>query len=271
VELLRPDEFASEPGDLVHRETLFGRVAVVAVFALIGAGWTSLPLFVRPWGFLGWLPGLVCLGIAALAWPGVRRGFGREHWAVRLRPGGIALRLRSYLNDDLPAEDPVVCWIPGAEIRALRRGRTERIVPGDDHDRHLTEHYLDIELTHASTAELAAALARERAACRRGRAHHHVYPVRLAAPDVVRVTWRDPHLALRPGLGRALEFLARHQRLAEPSESSLNWRELSDAQVDDLVLELCTMGSRMEAVELLRVRRGWDLTRARSFVEELAA
>jgi hypothetical protein len=271
VELLRADQFVPEPGDLVHRESLVGRVVVLAVFACIAAGWLGVPLLAGPWGFLAWPVGLLMLCAVVPIAAGVRRGFRPGHWAVRLRPSGIALRLRSYLNDDLPAGDPTVCWIPVGEIHSVRRGRTQRVVPGQRRDQLLVEQHLDIQLAHAATQALAEALTRERQAPRRGRAHHQVHPVRLVRPDVVRVTWRDPRIALQPGLDGAMEFLLRYVRVEEPLASAQDWRELSDEGVDELVLELASMGSRLEAVKLLHVRRGMELAHAREFVDQLAA
>ncbi len=272
MELLRHDQLTLDPGDVVHREAVVGRVIVLAVFASIATGWLILPLFVGPWGMLGWPIGALLAFCVANLWPGVRRGFGPRHWAVRLRSNGIAVRIRSYLNDDLAADDPTVCWIPSAEIRSIRCDRTRRLLPGSRHrDLLVVEQHLDVELVHDRTQRLGEALARERRSSRRGRAHHSVYPVRVVSPNVVRITWRDPRLALRPGLHHALAFLGRHYRVEEPLARSVDWRKASEKEVDDLVLELCVMGSRMEAVSVLRLRRGMALEEARRLVEQLAA
>jgi hypothetical protein len=246
-------------------------VVLVAVLGLLGAAALAVPLAAGPWGLLAWLLALPLLGLVALMAAGVGRGFARDHWAVRLRPGGVALSLRSYLNGDLPAGEPTVCWIPAAEIRCVRRGRTERLLPGDRSLQQSVEHHLDLHLAHADTAALAEALARERDAPRRGRTHHHVYPVRLAAPDVVRVTWRSPHLALRPGLDAALAYLGRHLCVEAPEETAVDWRELDDAGVAELARDLARTGSRIDAIRLLRERTGLGLKEAVELVDQASA
>jgi hypothetical protein len=271
MDLLRPADFPLEENDRVFHEPVLGRVVLVLLFGGLGIAWTVLPMLAGPAGFLGWIVGLPCLLVSALITPGVLRGLRGGHWVVRLRREGLALHLRSYLNADLPPDDPVVLWIERAEIAALVPLRQRRTLPGGDGDRTMVEERLEIRLVHARTAELAQALKRERTPRDRGRSHYHAHGVRLAAVDRIELTWRSANFLLRPGLKRFLRAAEVDYRIEDLRASRLDdWRELDARAFDDLVLELCEQGDRFTAIRLLRERHGWHLTEARHFVDELS-
>lgn len=270
MDLLRPSDFRVEENDRVFREPALGRIFLVVLFGGLGIAWTALPVLAGPAGFFGWLFGLPCLLASALGAPGVLRGLRAGHWVVRLRREGIALHLRSYLNADLPADDPVVLWIDRREIAALVPLRQRKTLPSSDGDATMIETRLEIRLTHARTAELAQALKRERSPGNRGRTHHHSYGVRVSASDRVEVTWRSAHYALRPGLARFLAAAEADYPVEDLRKERLeDWRELDARAFDDLVLERCEQGDHFGAIRLLRQRHGWSTTEARQFVDEL--
>lgn len=279
MQLLRADEFHPEPDDTVFRERVVGRIVAVMLFTAIGVAWMLAPLarwLVVP-AWIGWAVafvfGMPCLLVGALSMRPVWRGLARDHWVLRVRQSGIALCLRSYLNADPARGGTCVAWIPSTEIRCVRRGSVTRHLP--EHrsgTRREDETYLDIELTHASTTELVHALAQERANPRPGRAHFSASCIRLARPDAIRVTWRDAHVALRPGLARALDALAASATVADAApHADVDARLLDEKASDDCVLELCEKGARIEAIQVLRQKRGMDLTSAKKLVDELCS
>lgn len=270
MDLLRPSDFRVEEHDRVFREPVLGRVFLVALFGGLGIALTALPLLAGPAGFLGWLFGLPCLLAGGLGARGVLRGLRGGHWVVRLRREGLALHLRSYLNSDLPEDDPVVLWIDRREIAALVPLRQPKTLPGSDGDATMVETRLEVRLTHARTAELAQALKRERTPQDRGRTHHHSYGVRVSAADRVEINWRSAHFVLRPGLGRFLAAAEVDYPVQDVERQRLDdWRELDASAFDDLVLERCEQGDHFGAIRLLRQRHGWSPTEAKRFVDEL--
>ena len=228
-----------------------------------------------PWGVRA--IAVVCALLFLVFAPAARRGFGRDNWILRLRPEGLALNIRSHWNAGLSGEDAVVAMIARQEVKGVRRVAGRRVVPGlsgRGRDESTAEEVvcLDVLLAHERTEELAEALRRERAHRGRGRAHFQHYPVRLVAPDCIRVTWRDRRGRVVPGIERALEVLSGSLlRLEHVELDQRSWRELEGGDLDGFVLELVESGDTMEAVKVLRLRHGWDLARAKTFVDDLRA
>jgi len=54
------------------------------------------------------LLGLPCVLLSALMLPGLARLWRRDHWIVRVRPGGVALNVRSALNSDLQVDAAII-------------------------------------------------------------------------------------------------------------------------------------------------------------------
>ena len=255
------------------------RALSLLVLALIMVGVAGL------WGWGAWvapswilqLPLLVAAlffaWIAQVMLAGVMRGFGPGNWVLRLGPGGVALKLRTFLNDDLPTSDPVVVLLRWEEISAVGAVRGQRTLPleltgASSYEEGVT--YLDLHLVHEDTAPLAGQLASERDAPRTGRTHHKHYPVSLAAPDRIRVCWKSGRNRLRPGIDRALQRFERFVTVDPPVElEDQDWRALQGEAFDDLVLRLAEEGQELRAISLLRLRHGWSLTRAKIFVDEL--
>jgi hypothetical protein len=271
MQLLRSIDFRPRPDDRVFCEGVVGRIVVALVFLAISALWLAVPAVAGPWGYAAWTLGLPLFGLSLVALRGALRGLGGQTWVVRARPDGILLHLRSYLNGPASEAERVIAWIPREEIRRIRACTRSLRLPEDRREDVVwRERHLELELVHANTGELERALALERRPRRRGRAHFGAHAVSLPRPDLVRVAWRGPTIALRPGLERAREHLA-ERFPTEPLGAvvDVNWRHLDEAGIDALVRELCLRGSRIEAMQLLAVRRGWPWKRAKEFVDEL--
>lgn len=275
--LERAELWSPRDGRVFREPPWHGLVGVVFLGGIGAAAWAAA--FFGPLGplrWFGWLAGVPFLGIAAVLGRGALRGLGPANWVLIARETGLAVKVRSFWNADLPSRDPVVAWIPREEIRALRRVERARPVPvGDGRDNAAgTERQavraLDVLLTHERTEELAAACRRERSFRGEGRTHFHRYPVSVPAPGCVRVTWRDASARLSPSLDRALAFLARTFPVEEPLEiEGRDWRELEGEELDDLILELVQSGQEIRALHLVRLRYRMSLAEAKAFLGEL--
>jgi hypothetical protein len=271
MELRRRSEFADREGARVFREAPYGVLALTLFLLGGGVVWASVAGNDPPLTWVLWLPAAFCFGIAALFTPAALRGLRRGPFVLLHRREGIALGLRSFLNEGEDDGRPTVVWIPSDEVRAVRATRHERSLPDSDGGTvTTTERALEIELDHRDTRALAEALEHERARRPRG-GRFHQYLVRLTAPGRLVVTWRSSKVLVRPGLDRALAVLGTTLPVTHAREDApLDWREVPDDQLDDLIVELIEAGRTIDACKVLVERRGWSLTRARVFVQDLA-
>jgi len=271
VELYTIDRIRGERADLVARESVVGTTVVLLVFGGLGLGWVLAPMpsVLLRLG-LG-IFGLPCLLIFALMLPGVARTWRRGQWVLRARREGLALNVRSALNSDLPTDEPTVAWIPAEEIEGVRRVDELREVPGSEgRSEQRRCSWLELVLAHGDTGELAAVLVRERALRGRGRTQFHAYPVEVAGPRAVRVAWHSGGVSLRPRLDGFLKGLGRFVHVIDSLETpSIDWRTLPDEELDDYARALVASGQRMDAIRVLRERRGWELVRARAWIDTL--
>ena len=195
----------------------------------------------------------------------------RGHWVARARRAGIALNARSAFNADLPHDEPTVVWIEASELEGVRRVEEQRSVPDSDGGTEQRRNvWLELVLARGDTSELEAVLERERARKGRGRTHFHAYPVEVVDERRLRVAWQTGNVHLRPALEGFLRRLSLHVALLDPvAAPEVDWRALRDEQLDDYARRLVASGRRLDAIRLLRTRRGWELTRARAHVEQL--
>jgi len=224
-------------------------------------------------GGLGWLFAVPLILLTLLSVKTARRALGSANWVMIVKGSGVALKIRSYLNADLEKRDPVVCWIPREEIRAVRKVGGSRDVPGKregqttETDRTVA---LDIVLKHVATGELAEACAREKSFRGEGRMQFHHYPVLVPEPGVIRIPWSSRSQKLSPGIDKALALLGESFPVeAEVTRPHVDWRTAEGAELDQLVLDLCEAGNRIDAVKVLRLRNDMSPKEAKRFVDEL--
>jgi hypothetical protein len=271
VRILRVRSLQRERGDVVARESLLGASVVLALLGLVGLGWALAPL-PSVWLRLALgLAGLPCLLVFALMLPGVARTWRRGHWIVLTRPEGIGLNVRSVLNADLPDDEPTVAWIDAGELAGVRIVEEPGTVPASDggsQPRRST--WIELVLSRGDTVELDSLLQRERRRRGRGRTHFHAWPVEVVATDRLRVAWSTGSIRMRPAVQTYLAALGRHHRLLEPvTARESDWRTLPDEALDGYAHELAAAGRRLDALRVLRERRGWELVRAKAHLEAL--
>jgi hypothetical protein len=271
MQILSLDRFRGERSDLVARESALGGTVLLAVLVALGLAWVLVPL-PSAWLRLALgVVGLPCVLLSSLMLPGLARVWRRDHWVVRARREGIAINARSALNSDLPADEPTVAWIEAGELDGVRRVEELRSVPDSDGGTEQRRHvWLELVLAGGDTSELADVLERERSRRGRGRTHFHAYPVEVVDQRRLRVAWQSGNVRLRPALEGFLRTLSLQVPLLEPvAAPEVDWRSIPDGELDDYARSLVAAGRRLDAIRLLRTRRGWELTRARAHVEQL--
>jgi hypothetical protein len=265
---VRRDTFGDEH---VVYEGRLGLTIVWLVFVLVGVAWCLAPLLHPGAWILAILFGLPCVLVSLAFMGGVVRGWKKKWWIAIVRHDEVLLRIRSYLNSDLPETDATIVRIGRSSISRVREAREHRIVPGLEYenDASFVSRSLDFVLTPEDTAALEAAIARERNQSRRNRGHFSAYPVLVPQAGIVRVVWRGHTMRLTPSLRRALDALRRFSYPidAQRLESHADWRRIPESEIDAAVDECVAEGNEFQAIRLLRARRKMDLTRAKAELE----
>ena len=93
----------------------------------------------------------------------------------------------------------------------------------------------------------------------------------VPAPGLIRIAWRGHGHDVVPGLGRVLAEMGRRLAVADTTRTDRpDWRELSDAELDEQIELLVRWGDPLAASELLIRHRGCSATEAHKLVEELS-
>jgi hypothetical protein len=232
---------------------------------------------------------ILCAIVAALLVPLVVGDmvakFRSTNWLLRIRPDGLWVNLRSYQNRHLP-DGATVLHLPYAEIACVHRHLETWSTPNVRHaagigteGAHWTrrhpatswkEESLELHLASGDTREIAQALANERGLKADFKGTHQ--SVTVPSPGVVRIAWRGHDNDVAPGLGRVLDELSRHLKLADPTRTDLpSWDRLSEGELDALVAQLVRSGDQIAASGLLIRCRGCSATEAHKLVMELDA
>ena len=281
---LRADEVPRRSGDIVFRSARLAHGLVFAISLLVTLGLWLSPVTIldspeakRVPIFIPYLMSFFSALFAFVGWRASRAAWRPSNWIVRVASDGLYVKFRSYLNDNMSARDPVVVFIPKAEIGSLRAHHEKTRRPDDEGAGEIVvpRRYLEIELRDpGDIPELAEHLARARARREPGFAGTKMkfnhYPVRAFATGVVRIDWAGPDVSVRPRLPRALAVLGRHYRVATPAESEERpAAELVPEEQEDRLIAMVERGEKIAAVKLARRLYGYDLTEAVAFVEGL--
>ena len=221
-------------------------------------------------------PGLLLFVLFTMGYVTAR--FHPSNWLVRMNDDGLYLQYRSYLNYDLPANDPSVVFLSFTEIASahLLKERVESpdpMKPGATQTQYLR--YVELELS-GETSSLLAALSKERGekAPMKKRWYgssssvfYQDYPVTMTAPPFLRIRW-DVH----PHAKAFLEALRPYTVISDTvsmTHDFANLQSLSpDAQQEQL-RELATRGQTITAIYTARKLYGCSLEEAKEMVEDL--
>jgi hypothetical protein len=280
MKLYRGCDLAPDGTGLVCRQARLGGLIAAIVFTLAFA---SFPLLV--WWFHGPMIFVVVGGMLALLLllflvGDVKARFRDANWVLWIRPDRVCVNLLSY-QDYAPLDSTSVVELMDRDLDQLQRHVEHYTVPDSDGGSvSYTLESLDIELRDTDTAALATAIAavrRRQQPIRRlgfmsSQSGVTVYSVSLPAPHRLRITWKGGRgHSIRPRMKRVLDELASRVKIAEPNVNRRSdWSQLPDAEIDDQILAMVCAGNRLDAIKLLRCRRGYSITAAHRFVEELA-
>lgn len=203
--------------------------------------------------------------------------FHPSNWLVRMNEMGIYVQYRSYLNYELPPDDPSVVFLSLGEIASARLVK-ERVEapdpakPGATQTQYLR--YIELELS-GDTAVLADALSAERgeSAPLKKRWYgssstlYRDYPVTMTAPPFLRVRWD-----VVPGARKFLDALRPYTVIADPvslTQDFTQLKALNRADQQKKLRELAARGQTITAIYVARKLYGCSLGEAKGLVDSL--
>lgn len=238
---------------------------------------------------IGLIAAFVCLGISLTCLIGgllflssARAAFKETNWVLRADPTGLYVKLRSYSDTRLPATDRIVLHLPRDSIRRIRPvGERVRHVgrSGDgftaDDDTVSGQSYLEIITFTDNLDDAADALRLER-----GRYGPTAIPgvrtkakgaaVSVRGEGTLRIDWKTKRTRLSPDLDNALIRLSSTYVTDSKRESEqAPIRSLAPDEREERLLALVEQGHMTDAVILARDLYGFNLTEAKSFLDDL--
>ncbi len=276
MRVLRLKDVEIGSNDRVFRHSrLRALIGWLAGFSLAGIfffyGYTEKQWFLY---FFGCLASLFLLLMSRM----VTARFHPSNWLARMNDTGIYLQYRSYLNYELPPDDPSVVFISLGEIASARlvkeRVRTpDPAKPGTSQTQFLR--YIDLELS-GDTATLADALNAEHneEAPSKKRWYggtsstlYRDYPVNMSGPATVRIHWD-----VVPGTHKFLAALRPYTVIADPislKQDFTHLKSLSHEDQEKQLSDLVTRGQNITAVYAVQKIRGCSLGEANRVVNSL--
>jgi hypothetical protein len=203
--------------------------------------------------------------------------FHPSNWLVRMNETGIYVQYRSYLNYELPADDPSVVFLSFGEIASARliKERVETPDPaktGGTQTQYLR--YVELELS-GDTAPLAEALQAERGeqAPLEKRWYgtsstlYRDYPATMTAPTFLRIRWD-----VVPGARKFLDAMRPYTVIADSVSLTQDFtllKSLSREDQQQQLRELVARGQTITAIYAARKLYGCSLGEAKERVDSL--
>ncbi|HEY3975503.1 MAG TPA: hypothetical protein VGM18_21065 [Candidatus Sulfotelmatobacter sp.] len=273
MQLMHESEVPITARDRVYRASRLYAV----LFA--GAGLALSAVLIWPHGRRTPLPffgGALLLAILLLH-RFVTARFHPSNWLVRMGDQGVFLHFRSYLNDELSADDPTVVFLPFGEIRSARLVKEKVTTPDlvkQNASTTRTVRWIEFELG-IDPAPLADALATE---CGRpavpvkrwygdSSTLYLDYPVLMQVPPFLRIKWQ-----VVPGAKAFLNAIRSYVEIAPEVKIAADFSDphrLSDEQKHTRLHDLDQRGETIVATYLAMRLYGYDLTEATNFVKGL--
>lgn len=276
MELLTAAAVPHNDHDIVFRYSRGRALAAFVVIALVAGGLIFFGRLHHAW--IAYYAAAVLIVLILIFQKLLLARFRPTSWLVRMTDNGLFIKFRSYLNDHFPDQDLTVVFIPYSEIRAATPVTQRRELPDRNHDRKSTttstHTFVELELA-TETRRLAIVLASE-ATLVLGKATHSAKrvstryqhtPVRLGPANRLRIEW-----GVVPSVKRFMDLMARHTMVTPGTATSENFADLdqlSRAEQESRLRELMQAGDKVVAVALARRLYGYDLTKAKEFVESL--
>ncbi|MEZ6120552.1 MAG: hypothetical protein R3C28_28800 [Pirellulaceae bacterium] len=246
-------------------------------------------LLIFPAFVLGWqnaldvwtMSAISSVAIVVARWFGVRllRLLSADNWTMGIAHDGVWLNLRSVHNRQFEPATSIV-FLPFDDIRSVRTETMQRTTETADSTCTWKEVTLCFSVPTAIAASLRNWVAAERlrrfehktwfGMTIRGRENH--VPVMVDRDDNVVVYWHSRSGRLTPHISDAINRLSSHLQVESgQSNKRVDWRELSDQQLDSYLLYLVEANDHIEAIKILVRRKGYSVRDAKRFVDELGA
>jgi len=267
--------------EIGNKDRVYRHARVRALIVWVAAFAASAALLVR--GYTEkWLPGYIfgsfLMLFVLLTVRFVTARFHPSNWLVRMNETGIYVQYRSYLNYQLPADDPSVVFLSFSEIASARLIK-ERVATPDTSKPGATQtqylRHVELELS-CDTTSLAEALQSERAepAPKEKRWYgtsstlYQDYPVTMTAPTFLRIHWD-----VVPGAGKFLDAIRPYTVTADPvklTQDFTHLESLSPEEQEKQLRDLVTRGQTITAVYLVRKINGCSLGEAMKIVDSFS-
>ncbi len=261
-------------------DRLFRHARLRALIVSLAGFATTAALFFH--AYMGkWPPGYIfgsfLLLFVVLTLKMVTARFHRSNWLVRMNETGIYVQYRSYLNYQLPANDPSVVFLSFGEIGSARLVK-ERVVTPDTTRSGGTQtqylRYVELELS-CNPAPLADALQAEfgeQAPLEKrwygtSSTLYRDYPVTMAATTFLRIRWD-----VVPGPHKLLDALRPYTVIADPvslAQDFTHLKSLSREEQQKQLRELVARGQDVPAIYTARKLYGCSLGEAKQMVDAL--
>ena len=204
--------------------------------------------------------------------------FHPSNWLVRMNETGFYVQYRSYLNYELPPDDPSVVFFSFGEIASahLLKERVEvpdPAKPGQTNTQFLR--YVELEIP-GNTVPLVSALSNELGESAPMKKHwyggssstlYQDFPVTMTAPPFLRIRWN-----VVPGAKAFLEALRPYAVISETVSLTHDFAHIQslsrDAQQEQL-RELAARGQTVNAIYTARRLYGCSLEEAKEMVDGL--
>lgn len=279
LKFLREDQVPQHATDLLFRQRRWTKLLALLLFGIATAVVLLYPSFCQARCFsepipawFAYMMGGFLLLIVLIVWHTLRASLRDSSWRVRATTNGLYVKVRSFLNHSLSAEDPVVVYLPKPEIVGLREHRIWARRPASDNNETVQRLvFLEVLLHDEDLDDLVQLLKHERA-INPGKqsgvsliSRH--YPVRVLPGGIVQIDWSG----LTPGLKRAVELLGGVYRVLDDQHTrQQRFTDLDKTAKEDRLLELVERGETMGAVKLAKELYGYNTTQAKTFVDDLA-
>ncbi len=275
MRLLRLQDVEIGSNDRVFRHARL-RALIVWMAGLAATTALFFKAYVGEWP-PGYIFGAFLLLFVLLTRRFVTARFHPSNWLVRMNEMGIYVQYRSYLNYELPVNDPSVLFLSLGEIASARivKERVETpdaAKPGTTQTQYLR--YVDLELS-GDTAPLADALQAERGenAPLEKRWYgtsstlYRDYPVTMTAPTLLRIHWD-----VVPGAHKFLDALRPYTVIKDPislRQDFTQTKSLSREDQEKQLRELVARGQTITATHAARKLYGCSLGEAKQMVDSL--
>ncbi|MSP81408.1 MAG: hypothetical protein EXQ94_00370 [Alphaproteobacteria bacterium] len=282
LRLIPESEVPRRASGLVAREPGLGRAIVTLGTYSVGVGLVGAGVAAGlegVWAFTAvtWLSGGCVLLIGRVFHATYRATRLPSNWLLRTAPEGIYVKVRSFLNHRLPAENACVALIPKGAVTWVRshRARRWRTAEAASETEQIVRNLLEINLAGVDLGPLRAMLEAERnrwvPGRRSGRSRFGHAPVRVVETDIVQIEWRGTSSRTMPKLKVALERLGASYRVAPAIESEIGRpsRGLGPEHEAQLT-EHVERGEQIAAMTLARKLYGLDATEAKQKIDELS-